>query len=143
MLPPHCGQTRLMIDEIMLALRSPGSVSKCCVAFAPSISESCCYLDSCGIHLSSATASELRCRHLRFEFDLASPLPKYERQRFSGIFVVSHSLCRGRTAQVWTMFARVPRSRAKCYRPNDRRWAVSHCSVPSFGRTQAVLSKFR
>jgi endonuclease/exonuclease/phosphatase family metal-dependent hydrolase len=35
-----------MIDETMLALRSPGSVSKCCIAFAPSISESCCYLDS-------------------------------------------------------------------------------------------------
>lgn len=27
MLPPHCGQTRLMIEEIMLALSSPGNVS--------------------------------------------------------------------------------------------------------------------
>jgi len=27
MLPPHSGQTKLMIDEMMLALRSPGSVS--------------------------------------------------------------------------------------------------------------------
>ena len=24
MLPPHCGHTKLMIEEIMLALRSPG-----------------------------------------------------------------------------------------------------------------------
>lgn len=28
MLPPHCGHTKLMIDEIMLVLDSPGSVSK-------------------------------------------------------------------------------------------------------------------
>ena len=28
MLPPHCGQTRLMIDEMMLDMDSPGSVSK-------------------------------------------------------------------------------------------------------------------
>jgi hypothetical protein len=28
MLPPQCGQTRLMIDEMMLELDSPGSVSK-------------------------------------------------------------------------------------------------------------------
>lgn len=27
MLPPHCGQTKLMIEEIMLELDSPGSVS--------------------------------------------------------------------------------------------------------------------
>src|SRR5215831_470112 len=26
-LPPHCGQTRLMIEEMMLAFDSPGSVS--------------------------------------------------------------------------------------------------------------------
>src|SRR5215469_7641832 len=31
MLPPHCGQTRLMIDEMMLALDSPGSVSMCSI----------------------------------------------------------------------------------------------------------------
>jgi hypothetical protein len=28
MLPPQCGQTRLMIDEMMLDMDSPGSVSK-------------------------------------------------------------------------------------------------------------------
>lgn len=27
MLPPHCGQTKLMIEEMMLELDSPGSVS--------------------------------------------------------------------------------------------------------------------
>ena len=27
MLPPHCGQTRLIIDEIMLAFDSPGTAS--------------------------------------------------------------------------------------------------------------------
>jgi hypothetical protein len=28
MLPPHCGQTGLMIDEMTLELDSPGSVSR-------------------------------------------------------------------------------------------------------------------
>lgn len=33
MLPPHCGQTRLMMEEMMLAADSPGSVSiRCLVA---------------------------------------------------------------------------------------------------------------
>jgi hypothetical protein len=28
MLPPHCGQSRVMIDKMMLELDSPGSVAK-------------------------------------------------------------------------------------------------------------------
>jgi len=37
MCPPHCGQTRLMIEEIMLAFGSPGIVSMCLIVSLPSL----------------------------------------------------------------------------------------------------------
>jgi hypothetical protein len=37
MCPPHCGQTRLMIEEIMLAFGSPGIVSMCLIVSLPNL----------------------------------------------------------------------------------------------------------
>ena len=37
MCPPHCGQTRLMIEEIMLAFGSPGIVSMCLMVSLPNL----------------------------------------------------------------------------------------------------------
>jgi hypothetical protein len=37
MRPPHCGQTRLMIEEIMLAFGSPGVVSMCLIVSLPNL----------------------------------------------------------------------------------------------------------
>ena len=37
MYPPHCGQTRLMIEEIMLAFGSPGIVSMCLIVSLPNL----------------------------------------------------------------------------------------------------------
>lgn len=37
MRPPHCGQTRLMIEEIMLAFGSPGIVSTCLIVSLPNL----------------------------------------------------------------------------------------------------------
>jgi hypothetical protein len=39
MCPPHCGQTRLMIEEIMLAFTSPGIVSMCLIVSLPDLTK--------------------------------------------------------------------------------------------------------